>query len=89
MRRAGGEVVFVTKGDANDEPERWSVAADGAIGRATRARARRSASSCTGPGSREGKLALIAIPAALLVLARARVASLPRVLDPVARGGRP
>lgn len=31
----GGKVSFVTKGDANNDVERWSVASNGKIGRAT------------------------------------------------------
>ena len=67
MRRTGGEVVFVTKGDANDVSERWTVAVDGSIGRAT-TRVPKVGYVLSWAGSREGKLALIAIPAMLLVL---------------------
>ncbi|HEX8119851.1 MAG TPA: signal peptidase I [Solirubrobacteraceae bacterium] len=67
MRRTGPLVRFVTKGDANDVPERWSVAADGRIGRAT-VSVPKVGHVLHFASSRDGKLALIAIPAGLLVL---------------------
>jgi signal peptidase len=67
MRRGGSSVTFVTRGDANDVPETWTVAADGAIGRA-RLRVPLVGHVVHRAGTREGKLALIAVPAALLVL---------------------
>ena len=67
MRRNGGMVSFVTKGDANDVSERWSVPVDGTIGRAA-LRVPAVGHVLQRAGSREGRLALIAIPAALLVV---------------------
>jgi signal peptidase len=67
MRRAGANVRFETKGDANDVAERWSVPADGTIGRAV-LRVPKVGYVLQWAGSREGKLGLIALPAALLVL---------------------
>jgi signal peptidase len=32
VRIAGGEAAFVTKGDANNSAERWTIAADGRVG---------------------------------------------------------
>jgi signal peptidase len=67
MRRRGSSVTFVTRGDANDVPETWSVAAGGTIGRAVLT-IPKLGHVVHRAGSREGKLALIAFPAALLVL---------------------
>ena len=67
LRRAGASVTFVTRGDANDVSETWTVPADGAIGRAT-LRVPLLGHVVHRAGTREGKLALIAFPAALLVL---------------------
>jgi signal peptidase len=33
IRRAGDQLWFVTRGDANDHGERWRIAADGQLGR--------------------------------------------------------
>ena len=67
MRRDGPVVRFVTQGDANDVPERWTVAADGQIGRAV-LHVPKVGYVLHWAGSREGKLGLIALPAGLLVL---------------------
>ena len=67
MRRNGPMVSFVTSGDANDVSERWSVPADGAIGRAV-LRVPDVGHVLQWAGTREGKLALIAVPAFLLVM---------------------
>ena len=67
MRRSGSRVTFVTRGDANDVSERWTVPADGNIGRAVLA-VPKVGHVLAWAGTREGKLALIAVPAALLVL---------------------
>jgi signal peptidase I len=67
MRRDDVMVRFVTKGDANDLPERWSVAVDGQIGRAT-VSVPKVGHVLHFAGTRDGKLALIAFPAGLLVL---------------------
>ena len=67
MRHAGSRVAFVTKGDANDVSERWSVSADGHIGRAVLG-VPKVGHVLHAAGTREGKLGLIAVPAALLVL---------------------
>lgn len=67
MRRSGDGVTFVTKGDANDLPEQWTVPADGRIGRAALA-VPKVGHVLQWAGTREGKLGLIAVPAALLVL---------------------
>ncbi|HEV2814467.1 MAG TPA: signal peptidase I [Solirubrobacteraceae bacterium] len=67
MRRTGSQVRFVTKGDANDVSETWAVAVDGRIGR-TAMSVPKVGHVLHWAGSREGKLALIALPAGLLVL---------------------
>ncbi|HEX2085137.1 MAG TPA: signal peptidase I [Solirubrobacteraceae bacterium] len=67
MRRVGETVSFVTKGDANDVPERWSVPADGHIGRAALS-VPKVGHVLRWAGTRAGKLGLIALPALLLVL---------------------
>ena len=67
MRRRGATVGFVTKGDANDVAEEWSVPAGGHIGRAA-VRVPKVGYVLRWAGSREGKLGLIVLPAVLLVL---------------------
>ena len=67
MRRSGPVVRFVTKGDANSVSETWTVAADGRIGRATMT-VPKVGHVLQLAGSRHGKLALIALPAFLLVM---------------------
>ncbi|MDQ3740270.1 MAG: signal peptidase I [Actinomycetota bacterium] len=67
VRRDGPMVRFVTQGDANDVAERWSVPVDGTIGRAV-LRVPKVGWVLHWAGSPAGKLGLIALPAALLVL---------------------
>jgi signal peptidase len=67
MRRNGAMMSFVTKGDANDVAERWSVPVDGSIGRAV-LRVPDVGHVLQWAGTREGKIGLIAIPAFLLVM---------------------
>ena len=67
MRRSGPVVTFVTKGEANDVAEQWTVPVDGNIGRAVLA-VPKVGHVLHWAGTREGKMALIAGPAALLVL---------------------
>ena len=67
MRRRDAVMTFVTKGDANDVSERWSVPVDGTIGRAV-LNVPKVGHVLQRAGSREGKLALIAVPAFLLVM---------------------
>ena len=67
LRRSGPRVTFVTQGDANDVSERWTVPADGRIGRAVMT-VPKVGHVLHWAGSRHGKLALIAFPAGLLVL---------------------
>ena len=67
MRRHDARIAFVTKGDANDVSEEWSVAADGRIGRAV-VSVPKVGYVLHWAGTREGKLGLVALPAALLVL---------------------
>jgi signal peptidase len=71
MRRAGAAVRFVTKGDANDVAERWSVPADGRIGRAV-LRVPKAGHVLSRAATPAGKLLLVALPAALLVLLELR-----------------
>ena len=67
MRRRGPMVAFVTKGDANDVAERWSVPADGSVGRAV-LHVPEVGHVLQWAGTREGKVGLIAVPAFLLVM---------------------
>jgi signal peptidase len=67
LRRHDAMVAFVTKGDANDVAERWSVPVDGTIGRAV-LRVPDVGHVLQWAGTREGKIGLIAVPAFLLVL---------------------
>ena len=86
MRRTGAAVSFVTKGDANDVSERWTVPVDGTIGRAA-VRVPDVGHVLQWAGTREGKLGLIAVPALLLVLLElAGLAGLRR--GPVVEGAR-
>ena len=86
MRRSGPVVTFVTKGDANDVAEQWTVPVDGNIGRAVLA-VPKVGHVLHWAGTREGKLALIAGPAALLVLLEL-VGLLGLRREPVAEGAR-
>jgi signal peptidase I len=67
MRRTDAMVAFVTRGDANDVAERWSVPVDGTIGRAV-LRVPEAGHVLQWAGTREGKIGLIAVPAFVLVL---------------------
>lgn len=58
--------VFVTKGDANNAPERWTMAADGELSRAVY-RVPLAGRVLSETSSREGKLLLVVLP--LLFLA--------------------
>jgi len=63
----GHQVSFVTRGDANTGRERWTVAADGSIGR-VRGHVPKVGYVLQWARGREGKLGLIAIPAFFLVM---------------------
>lgn len=65
--REGTQVAFVTRGDANTASERWTVPANGSIGR-VRMRIPKVGHALQLAASREGRLGLVAVPAALLVL---------------------
>ena len=67
LTRIGDNVRFVTRGDANTASETWGVPANGAIGR-VRMRVPKVGWALQWARSREGKLLLIAVPAALLAL---------------------
>lgn len=67
VSREGATVRFTTKGDANDATETWTVPADGTIGR-VRMHVPKVGWALQWAHSREGRLALIAVPAALLAL---------------------
>ena len=67
LTRNGDQVHFVTRGDANNASEKWAVAANGTIGR-VRMRVPKVGWALQWARSREGRLGLIAIPAALLAL---------------------
>jgi signal peptidase I len=62
-----GTAQMVTKGDANNTVERWSVQANGSIGRVTY-RVPRLGYVLAWGGGRTGKLLLIAVPALLLAM---------------------
>jgi signal peptidase I len=65
VRPAGEVVHFVTRGDANTSVERWSVPADGSIGKVVY-RVPKLGYALVWTGTPEGRIALIAIPALLL-----------------------
>ncbi len=65
VRAKGGMVEMVTKGDANNTTERWTVAADGRIGR-VEYRVPKVGYFLGFVGGKNGKLLLIALPALLL-----------------------
>ena len=67
VRTDGAKVTFVTKGDANNAEERWAVAASGQIGR-VRMRVPKAGWVLQWARGREGKLGLIVLPAAGLIL---------------------
>jgi signal peptidase len=82
MRASKGEVFFVTKGDANTGKERWSIPADGVLGR-TVYRVPKLGYVANRAGSRVGRLALLVLPAGLLGLFELQRIWLPRRRDPV------
>jgi signal peptidase I len=65
MRRKGNKVDFVTKGDANNAVERWTVATDKRIGR-TVVRLPRLGKAMVFARTRNGLLVLVLVPVALL-----------------------
>jgi signal peptidase I len=65
MRRDGDQIDVVTRGDANNNVERWSVPADGTIGKVDY-RIPKLGYALASTGSGPGRIALIAIPALLL-----------------------
>ena len=67
VRTDGAKVSFVTKGDANDAEERWAVAAGGTVER-VRMRVPKVGWVLQWARGRQGKLALIVIPAIGLIL---------------------
>lgn len=68
VQRHGGLVHFVTKGDANNTPERWRVGVDGRIGR-TVARVPRLGFALGWLGTPLGRFGFIVLPALLLGVA--------------------
>jgi signal peptidase len=66
VRAVGGEVAFVTRGDANTSTERWRVPADGSIGRVAYW-IPKVGYGLSWIDSAPARLALIAIPALLLL----------------------
>jgi signal peptidase I len=65
VRVSGGTARFVTKGDANNAVERWTVPADGSIGRVAYD-VPKVGYAMAYAGGRHGKLLLIVLPALLL-----------------------
>jgi signal peptidase len=65
IRSRGEEVAFVTRGDANTSTERWSVPADGSIGRVLY-RIPKVGYALVWTGTVPVRIALVAIPALLL-----------------------
>jgi signal peptidase I len=65
VRRDGDQLDFVTRGDANNNVERWSVPANGSIGKVVY-RVPKLGYALASTGSGPGRIALIAIPALLL-----------------------
>ena len=63
--RSGTEFQFVTKGDANNNPERWKVPADGRIGRVA-LRVPKLGYAMTATRSPAARVALVTLPALLL-----------------------
>jgi signal peptidase len=83
IRTDGSKVSFVTRGDANTASERWTVAASGSIGR-VRMHVPKVGYVLQWARGREGKLALIAIPAALLALIELAGVARPRRMEATA-----
>ena len=81
IRPAGEVVHFVTRGDANTSTERWSVPADGTIGRVAY-RVPKIGYALVWTATPEGRIALIAIPALLLL-----GTALARIWRPAAAAG--
>jgi signal peptidase len=65
VRVRGGTARFVTKGDANNAVERWSVPAEGSIGRVAYD-VPKVGYAMAYAGGRHGRILLIALPALLL-----------------------
>ena len=65
IRVVGGQASFVTKGDANNATESWTVAVDGTIGRVAYTVPKAGYVLVWG-GSPLGRIALIAVPLLLL-----------------------
>jgi signal peptidase len=80
MRASGNLVQFVTKGDANTGVERWSVPADGAIGR-VQYRVPKLGYITNRLGSRFGRFAFLVVPALLLGVMEVR-----RIWSPAKKG---
>jgi len=68
VRAVGDQVAFVTRGDANTSTEHWRVPASGSIGRVAY-RIPKVGYALSWVDSAPARLALIAIPALLLLLA--------------------
>jgi signal peptidase len=68
VRMVGDEVAFVTRGDANTSTEHWRVPADGSVGRVAY-RIPKVGYALSRIDSGPARLALIAIPALLLLWA--------------------
>jgi signal peptidase I len=65
VRFSGATASFVTKGDANNNSERWTVPADGSIGRVAY-HVPKVGYAMAYAGGRNGRLLLIVLPALLL-----------------------
>lgn len=65
IARDGGEVRFVTRGDANTSTERWSVPSDGTVGRVVY-RVPKLGYAIAWLGTPPARLALVVLPALLL-----------------------
>lgn len=70
-QRVGDRIAFVTRGDANNVDERWSVRADGRIGR-VRWHVPKVGYVLHALGSSTGRMLLITLPAILLILLELR-----------------
>jgi signal peptidase len=73
MRRRGGKVEFVTKGDANNTVEKWAIGQDKRIGR-TVVRLPRLGKALVFARTRNGLLVLVLVP--LLLLGTLEIASI-------------
>jgi signal peptidase len=71
IRIARGVAEVVTRGDANQAPERWTVAADGRIGRVVYKVPRVGRLAAAG-GTPPGRILLIVVPAVILGAAELR-----------------